>query len=137
MKLLNIRGRSVNKNVNKYLIDWDKKSRSKIQFATKQFLRPYWRLHLCYEEFPCVGSLLKVDILNATIKVAIEVNGEQHGSFHYFHNGNRLNYLKSIKNDYKKSEWLELNGFQLIEINYDEIDLLSKEFFRTKFGLVL
>lgn len=137
MRLYNIRGKIVDKNVSKYVIDWDKKSRSIIQFKTKKFLKPFWHSCICYEEFPVFGSLLKVDILNATLKIAVEVNGPQHNEFHYFHNKNPNNYLQGYKNDVIKSEWLQKNGFQLVEINYDEIDLLSRDFFKNKFNINL
>ena len=68
MRLYNIKGRLVSKNVRKYLIDWDKKSRSKVQFKVKKILEPYWKNYVVYEEFPVYGTLLKVDILNATKK---------------------------------------------------------------------
>ncbi len=133
MRLYNIYGKLVSKNVSKYLIDWDGKSRSKLQFAVKQFLKPYWRNQICYEEFPVYGSLLKVDIINATLKISIEVNGQQHGEFNkHFHNNSPANYLSSIKRDFKKLEFLEKNGFKVVEINYDEINLLSREFFKNK-----
>ncbi len=137
MKLYNVYGKLVNKNVSKYLIKWDGKSRSKLQYSVKQFLKPYWFPYICFEEFICFGSLLKVDILNASLKIAVEINGIQHGQFHFFHNNSPNNYLNSIKRDCQKADWLEKNGFQLIEINYDEVDLLSKEFFKAKFGLIL
>jgi hypothetical protein len=137
VKLLNIYGKLVNKNVSKYLINWNGKSRSEIQFKVKQFLKPFWVGLMVYEEFPVYGTLLKVDILNATLKIAIEVHGPQHGEFHYFHNNSPNAYLKSIKNDYQKSEWLEQNGFKFIEINHDEINTLSKAFFKEKFNLTL
>jgi hypothetical protein len=38
MTLYNIKGRLVKKNVFPYLIDWNGKSKSIIQFQTKQFL---------------------------------------------------------------------------------------------------
>lgn len=126
------------KSVNRFRIDWDGKCRSKIQFKVKQFLKPYWLSHIVYEEFPVYGSLLKVDILNATLKVAVEVQGKQHGEFNpFFHNDSRVEYLKSIKRDYAKSEWLKKNEFQLVEIFEDEVDNLSKKFFEEKFDLSL
>ncbi len=137
MRLFNVNGALVNKNVSKYSIDWNKKSRSIIQFKTKQFLKPFWMGCICYEEFPVFGTLLKVDILNATLKIAVEVNGPQHNEFHYFHNKNPNNYLKGYKNDVLKSNWLTKNGFTLIEINHNEIDLLSKEFIQNKFNVNL
>ena len=72
---------------------------------------------------------MKVDILNATKKIAVEVNGRQHSSFNpFFHNNSRANYLASIKRDVQKREWLEKNGFTLIEIEENEIDQLSEDF---------
>ena len=129
MRLYNIKGKLQSKLVTKYLIDWNKKSRSKIQFKVKQFLKSYWENHVVYEEFPVYGSRMKVDILNATKKIAVEVNGRQHSSFNsFFHNNSRLNYLASIKRDVEKREWLEKNGYTLIEIEEDEVDKLSEEF---------
>lgn len=137
MRLKNVYGKLVTKNVSRYLIKWDGASKSKIQFKVKQFLKPYWRGLVVYEEFPVYGTLLKVDLLNATLRIAIEVHGPQHGEFHYFHNNSPNAYLGSIKRDYQKSEWLVTNEFQFIEINYDEVDTLSVGFFQEKFGLKL
>jgi len=138
MRLLNIYGRLEKRNVNKYLIDWDKESRSQLQFKAKQFFRKYWLSCVVYEEFPVYGSRMKVDILNATRKIAVEVNGAQHGTFNkFFHGNSRIKYLNSIKRDFKKLEWLESNNYNLIEINHDEVDLLSTNFFKKKFNLVL
>jgi hypothetical protein len=138
MRLYDINGRLRNKNVSKYSISWSKKSRSKIQFKTKQFLKDFWSAHIVFEEFPVYGTRLKVDILNATIKVAIEVQGRQHSAFNkFFHGNSRSKYLESIKRDVLKSKWLETNNFKLIEIEEDEIKLLSKKFFLKKFGLKL
>ena len=121
----------------KYAVKWDGKCRSIIQFKTKQFLKPFWQNHVVFEEFPVYGTQLKVDILNATLKIAVEVNGPQHDEFHYFHNNSPFCYLTAIKNDMKKSEWLAKNGYTLVEINHDEVAKLSREFFKEKFGITL
>ena len=55
----------------------------------------------------------------------------------FFHANSRVNYLKSINRDFKKLEWLEQNDYNLIEINHDEVDLLSKDFFKNKFKVDL
>ena len=136
MRLYNINGRLQKKSVSKYLINWNKKSRSKVQFKTKKFLEPFWKGHIVYEEFPVYGSRMTVDILNATKKLAVEVQGKQHGEFNkFFHDNSRLKYLEGIKRDIKKAEWLENNGFILLEIEEDEVDSLSLEFFLEKFGM--
>lgn len=138
MRLYNIYGKLQKKNVGSYLINWDGKSRSKIQFSVKQFLKTFWKAQMVYEEFPVYGTKMKVDILNATKKIAIEVNGRQHSSFNkFFHSNSRANYLKSIKRDIQKSEWLEKNDFTLIEIEQSEVKDISKEFFKNKFDVTL
>lgn len=137
MRLLNVRGKLVNRNVQKYLVNWNKKSRSILQYRVKQFLKPFWRGHIVYEEFPVYGSLLKVDILNATFKIAVEVQGPQHNKLHYFHGGEPFNFLESIKRDCTKLRWVERNGFKFVEIMHDEVDLLSVKFFLDKFQVIL
>ena len=138
MRLYNINGRLQKKSVSKYLINWNKKSRSKVQFKTKKFLEPFWKGHIVYEEFPVYGSRMTVDILNATKKLAVEVQGKQHGEFNkFFHSNSRLKYLEGIKRDIKKAEWLENNGFILLEIEENEVDSLSLEFFLDKFGMTI
>ena len=134
MRLFNAYGRLQNRNVSKYLIDWDKKSRSKLQKQVKDFFKPYWLGHIVYEEFPVYGTRLKVDILNATIKVAVEVNGPQHSSFNkFFHGNSRANYLKSIRRDYDKAVWLENNNFKLLEIKEEDLPSLSRGYILEKF----
>lgn len=138
MRLKNINGRLVNKNVNKFLIDWDDKSRSIVQAKTKKFFQTYWRNDIVYEEFPVYGTRLKVDILNATRKIAIEVQGAQHYQFNpFFHAGSRIKYQQGIKRDMQKRDWLELNGYKLIEIREDEVALLSKSFVEEKYEIFL
>jgi very-short-patch-repair endonuclease len=79
---------------------------------------------------------MKVDILNATKKIAIEVNGPQHNSFNkFFHNNSRMSYLNSIKRDYQKREWLEKNNFKIIELEEQDIKKLSPEFIENTFGI--
>lgn len=135
MRLYNIRGRQVNKNVSRYLIDWDKKSRSNLQFKVKQFLKPFWEKHIVYEEFPVFGTRMKVDIVNVTKFIAVEVNGQQHGSYNKFFHNSRYGYFQSISRDVKKEEWLEKNGFEVITVEYDEVDFLTEEFIKEKFDI--
>ncbi len=134
MRLYSVTGRLISKNVSKYRINWDKKSRSNIQFSVKQFLRNHWSTHIVYEEFPVYGTRLKVDFLNATRKIAVEVNGSQHSSFNkFFHQNSRAKYLSSIRRDYEKYEWLMKNGYKFVEIEEGDMKDLSVEFIKQKF----
>ena len=134
MRLLNINGKLQYKNVTKYLIDWDKKSKSKLQFKVKEYLKKFWKNQIVYEEFPVYGTRMKVDIVNVTKRIAIEVQGPQHSSFNkFFHGNSRARYLESIKRDVKKMTWLESNDFKVVEIEGQEVDNLSKKFFKEKY----
>ncbi len=137
MKLYNTSGRLVNRNVSKCLIDWSGNSRSKLQYKVKQFLKTFWEHHIVYEEFPVFGSRMKVDIVNITKYIAVEVNGQQHSSFNKFFHNSRYGYFQSISRDVKKEDWLEKNGFTLLTIEYNEVDDLSESFVKEKFDISL
>lgn len=138
MRFYTLTGQLVNKNISKYAVNWDKPCRSIIQFKVKQFLKPYWQGYMCFEEILCTGTLLHLDFLNLSLKIAVECSGDQHFSYSpFFHRGNPANYLKGIKNDFKKATWLEKNGIKLIEIMEDEVPHLSRNFFKEKFDVVL
>ena len=138
MRLFNINGQLVNKNVRKNLVNWDGKSRSNLQFKFKKFFYPLWKNHIVYEEFPVYGSMLKVDFLNATKKIAVEIQGDQHESFNkFFHNNSRLKYLQSIKRDVKKGKWIEDNGFKLLELYEDDLKNLSPQYIEEKCGILI
>lgn len=138
MRLLNVNGRLVNKNVKRYSINWEAKSRSKLQFKFKEFFYPYWKNHIVYEEFPVYGSMLKIDLLNATKKIAVEIQGSQHESFNkFFHDNSRLKYLESIKRDVKKEKWIELNEFKFLELYEDDLKNLSPQYIEEKCGILI
>jgi hypothetical protein len=123
------------KKAKNYLIDWDGKSRSKIQYNAKQFLKKYWSNHIVFEEFPVAGTKLSLDFYNANKKIAVEVQGKQHTKYvPFFHGKNKINYINQLKRDQDKLKFCELNDIQLVEI-YDG-DELSEKLFKT-FGVIL
>jgi hypothetical protein len=137
MKFKNIFGREVNKNINKFLVKWDRPCRSKVQFKIKRFFFEFWGTHVVAEEFPVFGTRMKCDLINFTKKIAVETHGLQHEKFvkHFHHT--RTGFKKSIKRDMQKYEWLTMNNFQIIEIFENEIDLLSKEWVEEKFNIYI
>ena len=123
------------KEAKKYLIDWDGKSRSKIQYSAKQFLKKYWSNHIVFEEFPVAGTRLSLDFYNANKKVAIEVQGRQHTKYvPFFHGKNKINYINQLRRDQDKLKFCELNDIQLVEI-YDGDEVNEKLF--ESFGVIL
>lgn len=127
--------RVANVNLSKYMVVWDGPCRSKFQKEVKQWLKPYWRGHLCVEELRIPGSRMTCDLVNITKKVIVETSGDQHLDFNpHFHLKNRANWLGQIKRDGKKKEWAAENGFLLVEIFPDDMPL-RLEFFQEKYGI--
>jgi very-short-patch-repair endonuclease len=109
------------KNSKKFLINWDAKSRSKVQWRVKQFLFSYWKHDIVFEELRVAGTRLSLDFYNANKKIAVEVQGKQHQQFNkFFHNNNRLNWLAQLKRDDLKMKFCLTNGILLVEIYEDE-----------------
>jgi len=79
---------------------------------------------------------MKLDMINMTQRIAVEVQGAQHESFNkFFHGNSRANYLKSIKRDYHKRVWLENNNFKILEIIQEDLASLSPEYILEKFSV--
>lgn len=128
-----VKGKKKTVNIEKYRIDWDKKSLSKFQFEVKQFLRQFWELNVVYEELKVPGSKMRIDFYNKTKGIAIEVDGAQHDNFsEYFHQGSRTVYRNQVIRDEKKDEFCELNEITLVRIKPKDLKDLSKDWFLTK-----
>jgi|TARA_A100001201_G_scaffold56561_1_gene54888 hypothetical protein len=117
MKFVDLYGKTRNlKNAKKYLIDWNKPSRSKFQTQVKKFLWDYWQHDVVFEEFRVVGTRLSLDFYNANKKVAIEVQGAQHTKYVKFFHKNMFKYSDQLKRDEKKLQFCELNKIKLAEV---------------------
>jgi very-short-patch-repair endonuclease len=127
MIFLSTAGRSTKlKNSAKYLINWDKKCRSKIQKRVKDLLNEHWFADIVFEEMPVIGTRLTIDFYNANKKIALEVDGNQHYKFNkFFHGNSRLKFLAQLQRDDKKEYFCEINNIKLVRIL--ESDKLDEE----------
>ena len=117
MKFIDSYGRERNlKNAKKYLIHWDKPSRSKFQTRVKDFLRSYWQHDVVFEEFRVVGTRLTLDFYNANKKIAVEVQGAQHTKYVKLFHKNKFKYSNQLKRDEKKFQFCEANKIKLAEV---------------------
>ena len=127
----------VNITVQKYLVKWEGKCRSKFQLSVKQWLKPYWQWDICLEELLVPGSRMTCDLVNLTKRIIVEVSGEQHQNFNpHFHNNCRHQWVGQIRRDAAKEEWAVQNGFQFVEIFPDDLPL-SEKFFKDKYDIEL
>ena len=113
--------------INKYLISWGSKSKSKFQKSVKDFLEPYWNRHVVFEEFPVAGTRMTFDFYNANKKIAVEVQGAQHTKFVKFFHKNRLKYSDQLKRDQKKFDFCRANSIKLAEV-YPQDEIVASLF---------
>ena len=104
------------KAARKYLIDWESKSKSRVQNSVKLYLKKYWAHDIVFEEFPLVGTRMTFDFYNATKNIIIEVQGRQHTKYvPFMHANSKINYLKQLKRDEDKMKFCEINEIRFFE----------------------
>lgn len=80
------------------------------------------------EEFCIPSSRLRIDLVNLSDKVVIEVSpSSTHSQYNPFFNKNRSNFLAARKRDMQKVKWCLDNGFTYIEINGDDLKKSDEE----------
>ena len=137
MKHFDLNGRVKYKKISQCLVKWDGECRSKFQKEIKLFFQKYWEYDLVYEEMPLVGTRLRLDIANYTKKIAVEVQGAQHGKFNAFFHRTRSDFRRQLERDDKKEKWCEVNNYKLIQIFESDRKALSAAWVLDKFGVSL
>lgn len=136
MNVLNLRGRPAKLNVIKYRIDWDHEV-SGPQKVVKDFLHPYWENDLVLEECRIPNSLLRIDLLNLSRSIVVEVSPPKvHATFNPFFHGSLAGYRASIGRDLDKVRFAELNKLTYVEID-DPSTQLNAAWFRDTHGVTL
>ena len=139
MKVTGLNGRIYPVVIQKYAIDWSHVV-SKPQKKVKDFLRPYWVSHVVSEEFAipgCGKRPLRVDLINWTRKIAVEVSPRSSHGFNSFFHKSRIGFSAAVRRDLGKEEWCKANGFAYVELNEDDIEQLSVEWFEDTYGITL
>lgn len=136
MDFLTLSHKKRSKNIQKYLIDWEEQEKSIFQTNVKKFFYPFWFSHICCSEFPVIGTQMTIDILNFTLRLAVEVDGDQHTGFNKFFHKNLMAYKLQIERDVLKEKWCEINKIKLIRIVKEDLPLDAQSFL-DKFGISL
>ena len=127
-------GSSRSKKPKNYLIKWDGQSLSKLQFSTKQFLKPFWHTDIVLRNF-LLSEQKWVRFYNSNQNIAVEVQGGQHLKYTpFFHGKSKSTFLSQIRRDNDKQKFCELNNIKLVEIYPN--DKLSADLFKS-FGVIL
>ncbi len=137
MKVWNLKGRAqVLIKTHEYLIDWKKDGASKLETKFKELIFPYWRNQIVLEQLRIPGSLLRIDFLNCTKRLAVEINGPQHGEYNpHFHRGSEVNFRASIRRDINKILWCEENDIKVLELIEEDLDWFCPKYIQDKFEI--
>ncbi len=123
-------------SVRDYKINWQKDGASKLEVRFRDLIYPYWKHHIVLFQCRVPGCLLRLDFLNCNKRLCVEINGSQHDEFNkFFHNNNRLNWVKAMKKDDVKAKWLAYNNIKLLELEEKDLKEFSPEIIREKYGI--
>lgn len=114
--------------VTAYLVDWDRQV-SKPQARVKEFLHRYWSGHIVGEEVYIPGSRCRLDLVNFTRRIVVEVSPESSHSFNRFFHKDRFRFGRAVQRDLDKQAWSERNGFAYVELTSEDIGDLSVKLF--------
>lgn len=135
-----LNGRSRNVSVGEYQLDWDGPRKvSKVQRAVEEFLRPYWTGKMVLGEWRIPGTKLRLDLVNVSDGLLVEVDGDQHASYNPHFHGSLSGYRASIKRDLQKDRFAELNGWTLVRITEADVKngALSAQWFMDTYNVTL
>lgn len=130
MKVKGINGKEYTWNLTKYDIFYDDaRKRSKYHIRARNLLREIFHSYRILEEVKLPGStalnrksVLYLDFYIPSIKMAVEVHGEQHYEYCPFFHKSKADFLKSKARDEDKIEWCELNEIQIVTLKFSESD---------------
>lgn len=112
-----------------YKLSLSKKKRivcSENHLRARKLLKDMFPLEFIFEEVALPGSSLKkklfADFYIHSIKLIIEVNGEQHYSKNAFFHKNQADFIKGKLRDKDKENWCAINDISLVVLPYMESD---------------
>lgn len=96
---------------------------SKLELQSKHILedvfkRPFYKIRPDFLRNDVTGCNLEIDLYNDDLKLAIEVQGDQHYKFTPFFHKNKEHFLNQRYRDEMKKMKCRANGITLIEVPY-------------------
>lgn len=130
MKVTGINGREYVWNLTGYdVFNDDKRKRSKFHIRARNLLKELFNSYRILEEVKLPGStelhrksVLYLDFYIPSIRLGVEVHGQQHYEFCPFFHKNKADFLKGQARDDDKVSWCKLNDIKLVTLKYTESD---------------
>ena len=115
-------GKTYKWNYSKYHNRKQRKGKSSYHSSARQLLESVYTNHPIYEEVTLPGCGLYADFWLPSLKIVVEVHGEQHYKHIPRFHKTYADFLKAQYKDKQKREWCELNS-----ITYKELPFYDQE----------
>jgi hypothetical protein len=105
-----------------------RKKVSDLHARARKLLKTLFAFDIIYEEVTMVGTktgkngTLYLDFFLPARALCVEVQGSQHSEYNPFFYANQLEFNQAKARDSVKQQWCDLNGFDLVELPYNESD---------------
>ncbi len=120
MKIKLLDGTTTNLVLHKYKVKHNgRKQGSKFQTKIWEQLKREFPNDNIFEEVFIPKERFVLDFFIPSIKIVIECQGRQHKEHVKFFHTTKKDFHNQIDRDLRKKEWCNINGFKLIEIDYD------------------
>lgn len=124
MKVKDLSGRWHPWNLTGYSVNpSDTRPRSEGHLKVRKLLHTLFFTSQILEEVGVPGEHLFLDFFIPLHKLIVEFNGSQHFSYSSFFYKDKDNFQKAKTRDSRKAQWAALNGFNFIELRFDETEI--------------
>ncbi len=137
MKVQGLNGRSYTIPLRNYMDN----NRSRVSFyhgQAREIMRDVFSGYSILEEVKLPGSVspskrsaLFIDFLIPSLKIGVEVHGQQHFKYIPFFHKSKAGFMKAKARDRDKSEWCDINDIALVVLRFDS----SPEYWRRQLEL--
>ena len=125
MRVVGLNGREYNLDLKKYMNN-DRKRISYYHICAGQIIREIFHGYNILEEVklpgstnPAKKSVLYLDFFIPSVKMGVEVHGEQHYTYIPFFHKSKAGFLRSQARDGVKAEWCKINQIDLVVLKYN------------------
>jgi hypothetical protein len=125
MIVKDLSGTSHNLKLGNVNINSQRAVRSNIHIKARELLKNIYPTVQILEEISIPirkSETLFVDFFIPLLSLIVEVQGNEHYEYNSFFHKSQSDFLKQQKRDAEKRLWAEINGFDLIELKFDEQD---------------
>ena len=125
MRVVGLNGREYHLDLKKYMNN-NRQKVSQYHSRAGEIIRDVFHGHNILEEVklpgstnPAKRSVLYLDFFIPSVKIGVEVHGEQHYEYIPFFHKSKAGFLRSQARDRAKAEWCEVNQIELVVLKYD------------------